>query len=388
MNRKTTYYSYQFYYFIAFSLIVIGITTTSYLALSHYRNYTDLTYASFCALSKSINCDTVSQSSWSVFLDVPVALWGLAGYLLYTLFLVSVYRNTHEGRSLWSILQILGILYSAVALAFGYISARIIHSYCLMCITSYAVSLSLLLLSVMVRKRFANGPLLSDMNMSFSCIKENYSLKISLLLIVALFVGLKFVIPHYWVYEYPPLSANVSTGFTDTGSPWIGAEKPQITIEEFTDFQCFQCSKLHSFLRRLIEQHPEKIRLVHHHYPLDHNYNPILIKEPLHVGSGEMALLAIYASMKGKFWEMNDELYAFSRSSNKENLDLTILSKKLNLPLAEIQDSIGSKDNKIKLALDIEKGLLNGITGTPAYIIDGKIYQGSIPNDIFQRLTQ
>ncbi|MBU4035957.1 MAG: hypothetical protein KKA35_05965, partial [Proteobacteria bacterium] len=42
--------------------------------------YTDIGYESFCAISKAINCDTVSQSPYSVFLGVPLAIWGVAGY--------------------------------------------------------------------------------------------------------------------------------------------------------------------------------------------------------------------------------------------------------------------------------------------------------------------
>ena len=99
------------------------------------------------------------------------------------------------------------------------------------------------------------------------------------------------------------------SGVNDEGHPWIGAENPELTIEEFTDYQCFQCKKMHFFLRRLVAQHPDKIRLVHRNYPLDHELNPIVVSQPYHVGSGKMALVANAAGISGKFWEMNDLLF-------------------------------------------------------------------------------
>jgi len=54
--------------------------------------------------------------------------------------------------------------------------------------------------------------------------------------------------------------------------------------------------------------HPEKIRLIHRNYPMDHEFNPI-VTEPFHVGSGRMALLAIHAAARGRFLEINDLLF-------------------------------------------------------------------------------
>ena len=40
------------------------------------------------------------------------------------------------------------------------------------------------------------------------------------------------------------------------------------------------------------------------------------------------------------------------------------------------------------LTNDIRKGMLLGITGTPTFVIDGKVYQGSIPADILEKILQ
>jgi len=66
---------------IVATLILAGLFTSIYLSISHYRVYTDMSYKSFCALSKAINCDTVSQSPYSILLNIPLPIWGVMGYL-------------------------------------------------------------------------------------------------------------------------------------------------------------------------------------------------------------------------------------------------------------------------------------------------------------------
>ncbi len=64
-------------------LAIVGLADSIYLAISHYRIYTDIGYRSFCAISKAINCDTVSQSAYSIFWGVPVPVWGIIGYTFF-----------------------------------------------------------------------------------------------------------------------------------------------------------------------------------------------------------------------------------------------------------------------------------------------------------------
>ena len=42
--------------------------------------------------------------------------------------------------------------------------------------------------------------------------------------------------------------------------------------------------------QKLINRYPDRIRLVHHHFPMDHQYNPI-VQDPFHEGAGSMALV-------------------------------------------------------------------------------------------------
>jgi protein-disulfide isomerase len=171
-------------------------------------------------------------------------------------------------------------------------------------------------------------------------------------------------------------------GFTKEGYPWIGAETPQFEIMEFADYQCFQCKKMHFFLRRLLAEYPTKIRLIHRHFPMEETINP-LVKEKFHVGSGAMALLAAYAQFEGKFWETNDLLY--SLVGQKDEINLKELSETIGLNYEAFSYAINDSNLRYKVKHDIASGIKMGINGTPAFVIDGEVYQGQIPAMIIKK---
>lgn len=59
-----------------------GLAVAIQLALVHVHAHLDPATQSFCAISEGVNCDTVARSRYSVFLRVPVAAWGIYGYLV------------------------------------------------------------------------------------------------------------------------------------------------------------------------------------------------------------------------------------------------------------------------------------------------------------------
>ena len=370
-------------YFLTIALLAVtGLANSIYLSVSHYRVYTDIGYKSFCAISRAINCDTVSQSPYSIFLSLPVPAWGIIGYafLLFCL-LGAGSKNTGENR-LWSIVFWICLGFSCYSIILAMISTYLIGSYCIVCLISYGVNLALLFFAWIIRRRFSTGGLIENSRKDVQYLWQTRTRSLAgtaIFLAVACLVWVFY--PVYWNYQTPLLSDQIPTGMTAAGHPWIGATRPTLEIMEFTDYQCFQCKKMHSFLRQLVADNPDKIRVVHRNYPMDHRFNPI-VKEPFHVGSGKMALLAIHAAAKGKFWQMNDLL--FSLAGQKKNIQVEKLAAKLDLDPAELARAVNSRRLLYRLQNDIFAGNKLGISGTPAYVIDGKVYLGQIPAEVLK----
>jgi len=386
MQRPQKAWPYSLYFHTTLLVAITGIVLSINLANTHYRNYTDITFSSFCAISKTINCDTVAQSPWSVIFDLPIALWGLFGYVFFLIFLLLLRKQNQRTLPIWTFLVLLGGIYSLIALFLGYISAFKIHSYCILCLGSYATNLSLFYMSFVIINRFNSNNFLTDIRLATFYLANNKRFYIAIVLFLLLFSVTKSFLPQYWKFESSLKTITVSNGVTDLGQPWIGSTQPRLTIEVFSDYQCFQCAKTHSMLRRLIEEHPDTFRLVQLHYPMDHEFNPTVVADPFHIGSGKMALLAIYATTQNKFWEMNDALFQLARS--KEPFNTRYLAEQTGIPLGELNAALTHPEIRKKLLYDIRKGMKLRITGTPTFAIENKIYQGFVPDDILQAVMK
>jgi uncharacterized membrane protein/protein-disulfide isomerase len=379
MNKAKPIHPLPFpvYFWAVTFVAVIGLGNSIYLSVSHYRVYMDIGYRSFCALSRSINCDTVSQSPYSIFWGVPLPVWGIMGYTFFLLFLLFAKTNAAQKQRIWSLLIVLSALFSIYSLILALISTFVIHSFCIMCILSYAVSFLLLFGTWMIRKRFDSGTFIDGLKNDIYFLRDKKLTRGSVLgSLIVLPILVMIFYPAYWRLEAPQLSAKVPVGLTENGHPWIGAKNPKLVITEYADYQCFQCQKMHHFLRQLVAKYPAKIRLVHRHFPMDHRYNPI-VKEPLHVGAGEMALLAIQAGTRDKFWQMNDLLFEIARGSHAINIKK--IAAAVDMDYKELAGAITHPFILKRLREDIQSGLKLNITGTPAFVINHEVFIGQIP---------
>ncbi len=374
---------YVYYWPIVF-FAVSGVGISIYLFISHYRVYTDITYSSFCAISKRINCDTVSQSPYSILFGVPVSVWGVIGYAFFIQLLVFAGKKDAEKKRLWSLMYFTALFFNIYSVILALISNYIIHSYCIMCITAYVINFILLFYCWFINSRFGEAGVIcgfySDCKYLLGKKKEAAAVFLSFAVIIILIM---VFCPKYWEFIPPHLPVNIRKGITSNGHPFVGAENAKLKIIEFTDYRCFQCNKMHFFIRQLVAKYPERILLVHRHFPMDHTVNPV-VKKTFHEGSGTMALLAIYAAGKGRFWEMNDLL--FDKARQKGVINIEELAQKTGLDYNDLKKNLYNKKNIRKLRIDINAAIKNKISGTPAYVVNGKIYSGDIPKEILEKV--
>lgn len=378
--------AYPVYVGMVLALALIGFADSIYLAVSHHRVYVDIGYRSFCAITKSVNCDTVSQSPYAVFLGMPVAVWGIFGYML-ILALMAISGFEHGPRKrMWPSIFFVSLTYSLFSVIFAGISTFLIKSYCLMCILTYAINFFLLYYAWLINKRFGSGGFLAGLGKDLHLITHNRAKTAVILLpFLSIWILVWGLFPDYWTFKPDIASPEIASGITSEGEPWIGATEPSLTIIEYADYRCFQCRKMHFYLRELISRNPDSIRLVHRHFPMDQKFNPLL-KEQVHAGSGRMALLALYAASQGRFWQMNDLL--FSLREEYKHINMKELSKKSGLATKDLARMVGHPLLVQKLRKDIQDGLSLGIEGTPAYVIDGNVYKAQIPPEILEPYLQ
>jgi len=383
-DKKIIPLAFWYYYTPVLLIALCGVADALYLSIGHYRIYTDISYQSFCAISFALNCDTVSMSPYAIFLNVPVADWGLIGYFAVLLLIIFAGNPKAEKKHLWPVLFWISLFYSCVGIVLAWISAERIHSYCIMCILSYLVNFALMYYAWFINRRFNNFGLISGLLPDLRFLVRYKKIFLPVLTIfLCITLGLVRWLPAYWVLVPPKLTAQVATGTTSDGFPWIGARDPKLTIVEFSDYVCPHCRKFHYNLRQLIEKYPQSIRLIHRNFPMDSRVNPLL-KKPFHDGAADLAIIAIYALENQKFWQANDFLYGLNLSRVKQ-INTRKIAQGIGLNADKVRLSRRDIHLWQKLLKDIRDGLDYGVQGTPAFLINGKVYQGYIPPGIIEK---
>jgi vitamin-K-epoxide reductase (warfarin-sensitive) len=120
-------------------LAVCGIVVSS-ISLQHHFATSKTAY---CDLGGMLNCDIVNRSEYSSILGIPVALIGMLGYATLA-GLASVYRDRMETPALLFAGATIGL---AFALYLTYVEARVLHVYCILCLSSLALIAAMMVVS-------------------------------------------------------------------------------------------------------------------------------------------------------------------------------------------------------------------------------------------------
>ena len=123
-------------------LAVFGVVVSSVSLYHHFA----ASRTSFCDLGQSFNCDLVNRSQYSTLAGLPVAVIGIAGYLI-LLSLATVYREKAETPLMLLIASLAGL---AFALRLTYIEARVLYAWCILCLSSLATILAIAVLSYLM----------------------------------------------------------------------------------------------------------------------------------------------------------------------------------------------------------------------------------------------
>lgn len=149
--------------------------------------------------------------------------------------------------------------------------------------------------------------------------------------------------------------------FTTDDSPFLGSPMAQVTLYEFSDFQCPHCKLAAPYLKKIVEESNGKVKLVFMQYPL-----------PGHPKAREAAKAAVAAHKQGKFWEMHDLLFKNQDELQSANLD--DYAKKLGLDMKRFEADMSSEETEKKIESDLAQGKAVGVDSTPSIYVNDRRY--------------
>lgn len=166
----------------------------------------------------------------------------------------------------------------------------------------------------------------------------------------------------------PPRQTVVSAGH-----PAKGPANAPIEIVEFSDFQCPFCQRATPTVTQVLQKYGDQVRLVYRHFPL-----------PNHPDAQPAAEASACAHEQGKFWPYHDRLFAeFGKLSVA---DLKAHAAAVGLDVTAFNACVDSGRFKTRVEQDVQEAQALGVTGTPAFFVNGRALEGAQPLEAFTRL--
>ena len=155
--------------------------------------------------------------------------------------------------------------------------------------------------------------------------------------------------------------------------PSKGPATAPVTIIEFSDFQCPFCVRAEDTVKKVMEAYPGKVRVVYRDFPL-----------PFHPQAQKAAEAAQCAGDQGKYWEMHEKLFA-----NQQALEPPALkgyAKDLKLDAGKFDKCLDGGEKAQVVDTSRKAGEKVGVTGTPAFFINGYQLTGAQPFEEFKTI--
>ncbi len=166
----------------------------------------------------------------------------------------------------------------------------------------------------------------------------------------------------------PPRSA-VRAG----NSPAKGAAAAPIELIEFADFQCPFCLAASPTVKRVLDTYGDRIRFVYRNFPLQN-----------HPDARPAAEAAQCANEQGQFWAYHDRLFTDPGKLSVAELKKTAAD--LGLDSTRFNTCVDEHRYKSVVDADAQAGTEAGVSGTPAFFINGRMLSGAQPFDAFKRI--
>ena len=166
-----------------------------------------------------------------------------------------------------------------------------------------------------------------------------------------------------------PFRLDVGTG----DGPVRGSADAPVTIVEFSDFQCPYCVRARPALKRVRDVYGDDVRFAFRHFPL-----------AFHQQAQKAGEAASCAGDQDRFWEMHDRLWA--NSSKLRPADLKEHASALGLDTEVFTQCLDSGRYASLVEEDAREGARLGVSGTPAFFINGRPLVGAQPFEVFARV--
>jgi protein-disulfide isomerase len=148
-------------------------------------------------------------------------------------------------------------------------------------------------------------------------------------------------------------------------SPSTGAATPQVTVIEFSDFECPSCQHAAGYMKPIVDAHPDKVRYIRYDTPLV-TIHPWAL-------AAAIAGRAVWHQKPDLFWKYKEQIY-----ENQEKLSAFTIDEFArgfasdhDLDMKKYDADVQSPDLRAELVNGAGTAFSNDVRATPTYMVNG-----------------
>jgi protein-disulfide isomerase len=161
-------------------------------------------------------------------------------------------------------------------------------------------------------------------------------------------------------------------------NPFEGPENAKVVIQEFSDFQCPFCNRVNPTIEQILKEYPKEVKVVWRNMPL-----PFHADAPLAAEAAREVF--VQAGNKG-FWKYHEKL--FSNQQAIKRPDLEKYAEELGLDMTKFRAALDNHTHKAFIEKDIAAAKQAGVSGTPAFTVNGYFVSGAQPFPAFNKVIK
>jgi protein-disulfide isomerase len=164
-------------------------------------------------------------------------------------------------------------------------------------------------------------------------------------------------------------------------APEKGNLHGKVVIQEFSDFQCPYCKRVEETVSEVMKNYGDKVKFYWRNFPLDFHADAPL--------AAEAAVEAFKQKGSDGFWKMHDRIYAAQGTPagiKRDNLEK--IAQDIGLDMTKFKAALDSNAHKADIEADKTAGKAAGVSGTPAFFINGYFLNGAQPYPKFRKLIE
>jgi len=164
-----------------------------------------------------------------------------------------------------------------------------------------------------------------------------------------------------------------------TRKPSKGPDNAKVTIVEYSDYQCPFCSRGYQTMEtQVLKEYGDKVRFIYKNFPL-----------PMHPWASPAAIASectLDQKNSDAYWKLYNYYFQNQKDLNLQNLkDKTLEQlKDTNIDVAKWTDCFDNKKTEDIVKKETAEGSSVGVSGTPAFIINGRLVSGAQPFESFK----